>query len=292
MGLKIILPNVSFTDLSLPVLPQYDAIESVGSLFLMDPSNAVGAFSGVPGISGPIPNVLWSKAAAVLGSGNNSSLSGVVSRSDANAPNLWLKERSGKGGIHCISTQAGSQVATGHAWVAGLPDAIRAYIRANLPGHGFYFSIWRKITRAPLPSVGVASVFHGASNTTDFVFHTSNGNFTGAGGSNLVSPTGGDTSLAAGTNSFLAGSVNAVSGTGGAPTDPFNFGTGTFDAWSSFNYNKAHSQIIYRVYVEDLTVSGRTFATVSALDKSLFDQAFGTGGRFAGDTYTNPSTLL
>lgn len=65
-----------------------------------------------------------------------------------------------------------------------------------------------------------------------------------------------------------------------------------FDPTSnSSNKDKADSHIIYRVYLEDLTISGRTYATVEAADGALFTAAFGTGGRFNGDTFTNPTTI-
>lgn len=49
--------------------------------------------------------------------------------------------------------------------------------------------------------------------------------------------------------------------------------------------------MIYRVYIEDLTVSGRTYAQVDSIDFALWQAAFAAGGKFYGDTYTDPSTL-
>jgi len=40
------------------------------------------------------------------------------------------------------------------------------------------------------------------------------------------------------------------------------------------------------MYLEDLTVSGRTYADVDALDNALYTEAFGAGGAYSGDTYT------
>lgn len=56
--------------------------------------------------------------------------------------------------------------------------------------------------------------------------------------------------------------------------------------------NKAASRVLYRWYLEDLTVSGRTYAEVLAADYALYQQAFGVGGRYYGDTLpTDPSTI-
>jgi len=60
---------------------------------------------------------------------------------------------------------------------------------------------------------------------------------------------------------------------------------------SSALTNQCPSDIFYRGYCEDLTVSGRSYADVDALDKALWDAAFAAGGRFAGDTFTAPSTF-
>ncbi len=56
-------------------------------------------------------------------------------------------------------------------------------------------------------------------------------------------------------------------------------------------YNGHSSRVYYRFYLEDLTISGRTYAQVEALDKAVFDAAFAAGGRYNGDTWTSPTTL-
>ena len=61
---------------------------------------------------------------------------------------------------------------------------------------------------------------------------------------------------------------------------------------SSTYANKLHSWILYRTYVEDLSVSGRTYAEVDALDYALYEKHVLTAdGRYYGDTYTDPATL-
>lgn len=55
--------------------------------------------------------------------------------------------------------------------------------------------------------------------------------------------------------------------------------------------NHAPSQILYAVCLEDLTVSGRSYIEASQMDAALYAQAFGAGGRYASDTFTNPTTL-
>ena len=55
------------------------------------------------------------------------------------------------------------------------------------------------------------------------------------------------------------------------------------------NLHVGGSMVFYRGYCEDLTVSGRTYAQVAAIDLALFNTAFASGGKFNGDTNTAPS---
>jgi len=95
-------------------------------------------------------------------------------------------------------------------------------------------------------------------------------------------------SYAGGTISF--GSSSAVNGIGttGATAAFINLDPTSL----STNKDKAGSKIVYRVYVEDLTVSGRTYAQLDALDFAAYTrEVLTTGGRYYGDTFTDPTTI-
>lgn len=82
-----------------------------------------------------------------------------------------------------------------------------------------------------------------------------------------------------------------INGVTGAPST-FQLGAGMLSSYTGATYrNKQNSVILYRAYIEDLTVSGRTYAEVDALDYALYQAAFAAGGRYFGDTYTDPVTL-
>lgn len=52
------------------------------------------------------------------------------------------------------------------------------------------------------------------------------------------------------------------------------------------------SYIFYRSYLEDLTVSGRTFQQVSAIDSAMYNrEVLSAGGRYYGDTFTDPAII-
>ena len=289
MGQKIVLSDVVFTDTTLPVVLN-DSILSNGSLFLFDPSHSLGAFTGVPSNGGTVPNIAWAEAAAILGSGTQSSLMGTVASTNATEASKSLVERTTKLGVHQIISLTAQTVANN--WIVSMPTAIRDYIYTNRSSHSFYISMWHKITRAGVTNAAPQSPIHYASNTVNHLFFTSNGLATAQGSNKRAYPSGvNDIACTAGQERFLSVNPTAQTGTGVISTNNLDFGLGNFGAWSSFNLNKCSSRVIYRVYVEDLTVSGRSYATVDALDYAMFQAAFASGGKFYGDTYTNPSTI-
>lgn len=292
-GQKIVLTGVNFSDPNLPVLRD-DSLLSSGSLFLFDPSHSLGGFSGVPENAASVPNVAWQEAAGVLGAGSQSSLAASV-LSDTEA-GVFQVERSSRGGVHGMSTQGTGQTAA-RFWQLLLPSAVRDHIYNNRASHTFYFSVWRRVTRPAAAGLASAqSPFHyaaAASQTSNYLFHFQNG--VGSPSGALFrdhTPTANDNAVAAGTNRFSCIAVDGVTGTGPASGEPVRLGVGAFGSWASLNYNKAPSAILYRAYVEDLTVSGRTPAEVAAKDRALWQAAFAEGGRYHGDTYSNPATAL
>jgi len=61
---------------------------------------------------------------------------------------------------------------------------------------------------------------------------------------------------------------------------------------NSGSKDNAGSWAFMRAYIEDLSISGRTFDEVAAIDSGLYSkEVLTSGGRYYNDTYTNPSTL-
>lgn len=289
MGQKIVLSDVVFTDTTLPVVLN-DPILSNGSLFLFDPSHSLGAFNGVPSNGGTVPNIAWSEAATILVSGTANTLAGTVSTTNHNEANKSLVERTSKLGVHQIISQT-AQTANNN-WLVNLPTAIRDYIYNNRTSHNFYFSIWHRVTRKGITNGAIQSPFHFASNSSNFLFHSQGGVPNGVGSNKRSVPSGVlDSSVADGTVRYASIQPTGQTATGVTNTNNVTFGLGTFDAWAALNINKCSSRIIYRAYIEDLTVSGRSYAAVDALDYAMFQAAFASGGKFFNDTYTDPSTM-
>lgn len=293
MGKKIVLTGVNFGDTTLPVLPTYDPIESTGSLFLFDPSNGYGTFSGVPVSGSIVPNVVAPIAAAATGLSKSLVTGRVVTT--GNVTGKFQIERSSKLGVHGMSTQGGSQTAPAY-WSLKLHASLKDYLEANILTHQFYVSSWIRLTRKAITNSAIQSVLHWTQNTSNYAYHTSSGVPTTTPNTNKASNINTVTSDLA-----SAGLIQlAVTGWTGDQqyitndTEAYQpaFAIGAVDAWAGSNYNKCDSHILYRAYIEDLTVSGRSYADVAALDLSLFNTAFGAGGRFASDTYSDPAVAV
>lgn len=275
--------DVEFTDTTLPKIHN-DFILSDGSLYLFDMAHSRGRLSSVPVGGSVIPNVAATEAASILGVAANTLNGSFVTQAQAADAKFEL---SGKGGIHGIYSQV-NNVATGRGAYVGLPTAIINYLIANKT-HQFYISAWVRRTRAalaaPLNGVGMPWLDLGAGGDylaraggADAVFKIS--------ANSKVLPAGGLNSKA---NRYVAISGNARSGdTVTTPRGAMLWG-GILTADSFANV--APSDLFYRTYMEDLTVSGRTYAQVEAIDKAMWDKAFAVGGKFYGDTFTDPATL-
>lgn len=285
-GLKYVLSDFEFpSSARLPIIKSHPLLTN-GSLALFAPYHSDGSFSGIPANGSPVPNVAWREAAQVLGSGDKESLKFVAS--SILPAGIAVAERSGKGGVHVISTQSGAQNSNAY-WFISSASQIRNYIISNQSSHEFYVSMWRQITRPALPANPGQSPFHFALNTSNYLFLSNNGRFTGENSFNSNDST--DSSAEAG-SVRLSAKKPVVSGTGVTTSTNIQYGAGAFSSWGSTNYNKAASVILEQCYIEDLTVSGRSYEEALEIDHSLFMAAHSPGGVYYNDTYSPPSTVL
>lgn len=271
------------------VIAYPDAIMSTGSLVLIDHGSS--NLSAIPAGGGTVPNIAWEPAADILGAGTESTLAGVVTKGFTLATEM-IMEVTGKKGMHGIASQV-TQTGSSQNYYINAPTLIRDYILAN-PTHKYFVGWWGFVTRKAL--IATAPFVDGVNSATP----TSNRFFMGnqavstkPAGNNArdaVNAAGGIQDIGA----FIRNVTHDVF-TGTPPASSANlryqaanFGPRNSDASIT---NKAPSWIHYRSYVEDLTVSGRTYGEVDAIDLALWTEAFGVGGRFYNDTYTNPSVL-
>lgn len=292
-GLKLVLPT-SFTDTSLPVLRD-DPLLTAGSLALIEPAHPANPLVGVPATAALIPNIAHQESAAALGVADDG-LASVFTIGGAIANGTKGKfERTAKGGLHGIVSQSPG-LAAGDGAKLDLNSSIRSWLTTHKADHEFYISSWTRVTRAAIGTAGLLAEYGSGSdsamilkyrstqgwlqNSTPLPAGTFRNGTNGALGNNMASV---KTVMG---NSNLTAAPNNAGPMWGAPTGTYNNAVG---GWLV----QMPSLVVYRVYVEDLTVSGRSYATVDALDFAEYTKhVLTTGGRYYGDTLpTDPATI-
>lgn len=284
MGRKLIITGTKLTNLSAPRIAEIDKIESPGSLMLIDPTHPHNPWpAGLPSANGAtLPNVLGKFATALAGPGTDVTQVAIKGWTGGEG----LLERTAKGGIHGIISPTVATTATN--FNLSLTDAAEAYVLAN-PTHKFYISTWRRDTKLDSP----------AGTTVQWYFTHSigaGGNYLNYGRTDTI--IGGTVRSTSRTLAPVISSGTWDKWTGGAPTQVnqlstvmFPFGQNSF-AYDSTIVRRSGARVYYRAYVEDLTVSGRTAEQVDAIDYALFSKEVLTpGGRYYGDTFTDPVTI-
>lgn len=293
MGLKVKLPGVVFSDPTLPKL-YADAVMGNGALYLVDFSHPGGYdFGAATPVEGTLlPNVAWETAAALIGAGDRNTLSSTA-KMNLSATEGKV-EFTGKKGLHIITSQVNNGT-NGKRFRVDLPAPIKTYIYNNINTRQFYVSVWGRVTRVTPNAVGfpaaniiLATAGTPTANQLTVFEHAKTRPESGVkllGQRNTTYNT-------VGTPYFRNVGVNGYTGTLGAEaTVDMYWKNGPDGAYGNFEINKSASMIFYRIYIEDLTASGRTYAQADVADYALYQAAFAVGGRFNGDTFTDPATL-
>lgn len=264
-------------DLGAPVL--LHPLQSVGSLYLYEPARTDVT---VPTNGARTPNVL-ARTVAPLIPGD------TAATWEVQAPSLL--ERSRAGGVHAAlgATNTGS----GNGVALRVADAVKTYLRANL-GHAWYFSLVGHTTRAAATVTSAEKTVTfaflsspsevGIGIVTDGYIGTYNLGFSGPPEAwNAVGST--HRSVA---SSTLPGSL-ATTPLAQLQWLSFVLGNrGYFNEGTSQRAGASGAKVFYYAYAEDLTVSGRTFAQVRALEDAYLAEQLAAGGLYHGDTWTAP----
>jgi len=296
MGLRIVVPGVKFSG---PYLNPVDPVmPKTGALVLLEPGHPYAPWSGLfPANPDSIPNLAKDSAAAM-----GATIGFTYGGSGLNATNR--AERTSKGGIHLA--HLGSDVTANSGLLLQSSDVTK-YIQTKKPK--IYISAWLRPTAlrtAPANGGLVQTLTSSSSHFATF----NKGGFTGVAGT--YTSRGykfGDAGyIQAGMPaaqllpSFVDSYVDAAALLADKPTEPFMNAAntafypmmvGNVGYQDSAVKGDQGSQVYYRVYVEDLTVSGRTYAQARNLDLAEYTkQVLTPGGRYYGDTFTAPATLL
>lgn len=256
-----------------PPAPPPDARLTNGSLLLVDPSHPAVQWSrsATPGTT--IPNL-----AAAFGS----PAAEVTLFSTATDPTHARIQVLPSGSIHLDTSQT-VDVLNERVGLA-IPQTLRDYFFANA-GHSYYVGLAVDITRvgATGQTVGfMAGIFQTAvfGNTGQAAIGMLNTGELAASPSSSSPDRLGFTTATAGRTSW--GSVSAAKTALTGPASSYVAAAGPFNAVS---VRRSPSFVLRSLYVEDLTVSGRTHATVAALDKTAIEQS---ATRWASDPAPTP----
>lgn len=255
-----------------PPAPPPDARLAAGSLLLVDPSHpaSVWSRSATPGTT--IPNL----AAAV-----GSPAPEVSLFSTATAPTHARIQVLPSGSIHLDTSQT-VDVLDERVGIT-IPQGLRDYLHANA-AHSYYVGLAVDITRvgANGQTVGFmggifATAVYGAGEAAIGMLGTG---VLAAFPSSSSPLRLGFTSATVGRTSW--GAVSAAQTALNGPASSYVAAAGPFNAVS---VHKSPSFVLRSLYIEDLTVSGRTHTAVAALDKAAIEQA---AKRWASDPAPTP----
>lgn len=255
-----------------------------GTLVLIDPTHSLGAWgAGVPTTT--VPNIARDKALATVGSGVAADFDFTVANTLTATDGVL--SRTSKGALSAIISQA---TAVQNRKFTLSNESIRAFMAAN-PTHDFFLSLWTTVTRLSLETPpGTMQRFVGyltaASGDVSMARLVTNNKLSITPTSNRIGIKESATPVPLDTPVNVNGAHSAVTSPG---TSPVFVVMGTENIGSAVN--KAASWVLYHVRLEDLTVSGRSYAQAAELDQIEFEQAFKAGARYHGDTYAAVSTL-
>lgn len=282
-GIRLTIP-MKFTK-ARPVLRADTILPAAGALLLYDAAHGAGAWPSGKANGMVLPNIAADQASKLTGS----PLNGVLEYAGAN----MALSRTPKGGLH-VAPDSVAPLPAGNYARFNVPAALAEYIHNNL-SHSYYLSQWTRATRIS-PGGGVPT-FTGT-------IHQGSAAYLGSmwRNSNLDTyprqDVGNEQLLGRRTEPVTLGQPNlgniAVSKwTGTAPETPAQIYTLPFMLGMTGAIRSANSQpalIVYRCYLEDLTVSGRSYTEADAADAEAYTREVRTaGGRYYGDTYTAPT---
>lgn len=292
-------PRVDLPDLVMP---------EKGALFLLDATHPVKSWaSGVPEDNSYLPNLAGDSLASLSNRSGAVYLDSRIQNTNLAAANITAK-RTSKGGLNAARIANGSNGGVRIRWSLGLMEYL-----LNNTGHKYYVSSWSRILKSA--DTTYAHLALGASTVRDTyrgylaIVSNANTNYPANDAANparnmrigqhrepnntrnittTVPPVVAATTpfpfyASIGVNGYsvpeeidqtaeAALDSSRVWGVG-SPFTPFGMGN-----------SELIDQTFYRAYVEDLTVSGRTYAEVDALDYALYQKEVMTsGGRYYND---------
>lgn len=208
-------------------------------------------------------------------------------------------ERTAKGALHGLYP-AGISAGTPRGALSGvMPAAVLNYMKAN-PTHAYYLSIHAVVTKISTVTGADGITIAGINGTADPqdgsqltpIIYQNKSTGAVAGGRNDSANTLGRSSTTNYNHPFhvdVAQSaliLNTSTSTNSVRDEIFTIGSPSATAG---RYAGCPSWALYSLYLEDLTISGQTYAEAHAKSQAVYDTRFGSGGVYANDTWTIPA---
>lgn len=304
-GLNIrTLGTVPDPDGVFPILREDPILPDEGALYLFDFAHGlndrsaakIDTSAGVPATGAAVPNLAWEQAATMVGSGTETTLTGQLSYGGITTAGSTKGkiEFTPKGGLHVIQSQSIAFGSDDGAALILASGPHKDWLTTHRNDHQWFFEIWTKTTRlATHTGIVKAEVGGGSTGGTVLLYNMSRISSGGLGNPRLGQRNSTATTTVQRAN--VAGGVTAITNAYQiiAPWLTATRGGYTFNDANLATYNtKWASEVLYLAYAEDLTVSGRTYAEADAAGAASFALAFGSTGRFYGDTIpTDPTTI-
>jgi hypothetical protein len=264
----------------------------------------------VPADGSTVPNLAWKQAQALIGSGTQSSLAALVARSAAITGSLGLLERSSKGGLHLLLSAA-TAPSGGQGFAIRPPQGAVDWMVAN-PNHAYYFSVFMKRTRFgnAFGNILGASLNAAPSDTEVFASiapdgtsPTTSGKRTGYRRTRTYWRPAQDAAVTPPFSQAIMANVG-ISGYTGTPAitgataqaQMKLFGGGRLGPFADVVAGMP-SSLLWSAHWVDLTAAGLTYADMDAIEYAEFQKQClnaavgGVGGRYFGDTYSDPATI-
>lgn len=288
MGKKLVVRGVSLPS-SAPVLPSIDAaLAAAGTLIFIEPGHPLDESPAVAG------NVYLSNLAVEQAR----AATGIVSAGDQGYKPILkigtagtVVEYSARGGLHVVPVKsAGGGASLSYVAADRSAESLLAnWIDAN-KGHTFFAAQWGRWTRQLGVLTGGGYDLGGIAGTNSlaqfFARNSSAGEYAYPTDSRRIGQSQ-ENVLNAGLGPYYVDGGFLSPTASGIATSmrPFRQQAFTDPAVTP-------AAILYGYVFEDLTLSGRTYAQASAAWRAKYERDVKTaGGRYSGDTFTNPATI-
>lgn len=276
MGQQIILNGAQFNDPKYPIL-RSDQRLTDGSLMLIDLSHSLSGISGVPTGGTIIPNIAVETAKKLVGGGDKNTLGCVFNNLFASGNGRF--ERTSKGALHgIVSASNRNQKVAGFELNSTTSPLLYNFIKNHLNDEYAVF-LWTNVTRVTSATANINDSLSFANTAS-----SSSNNMLGIAVQNTIGTKRSTARAATGFSGSLNGNDQLNRG--------FPFYWGQTPPYQSLNPTNGKSMVLYGYHLIHVPSSGMTFAELDARDAELYAKFFGEGGRYYGDTYSNPDSVL